>query len=100
MKTVADIIELLGGITATARRLDPSVPITTVSAWKMRDNIPVTYWPGLIEISDGQLTPEILMQAHMHKPEDAVGLEILPIPPDRPRLFPKAGAELGSGRED
>jgi hypothetical protein len=66
MKTIADIIEALGGTTLLARRLVPPIPITTVSAWKTRENIPIAYWARIVEASEGKITPEALLQAHVH----------------------------------
>ena len=49
---------MFGGVTAAARRLE--LPLTTVSAWKLRDSIPASKWPLLIAASEGRLSFEIL----------------------------------------
>jgi hypothetical protein len=38
---------------------------------KRRRSIPVRYWAKLIEMSDGKLTPEILMLVNSHERESA-----------------------------
>lgn len=59
---IADLIELLGGPTPVATAM--SVPSTTVSNWKARKSIPARYHAAFIRISDGRVTPEMLVDAH------------------------------------
>lgn len=42
MKSVAEVIDLFGGVTALAGTL--AVPVQTVSAWKQRGSIPSKFW--------------------------------------------------------
>lgn len=46
MRSVSEIVDALGGLTAVAAALD--LPLTTVSSWKSRDSVPVSYWSPLL----------------------------------------------------
>ncbi len=71
MDTVSSIIADLGGLTEVARKFDPPLPITTVSAWKIRGNIPLIYWPKLVAMSEGKFTEADLLAIHLLKHETA-----------------------------
>ena len=62
MQNVTDIFDKLGGAAGVSRILD--CQRSTASEMKRRGSIPVRYWPRLIEATDGELTPELLMQAN------------------------------------
>lgn len=49
MKTPADIITALGGLTIVADHLDTS--ISTVASWKYRSHIPSRWWEKLIAMA-------------------------------------------------
>jgi hypothetical protein len=68
MKSVSDIVDELGGVTDVARSFDPALPVTTVSAWRRRNHIPLTYWPHLVQISGGKLTETALLDIHLERP--------------------------------
>jgi hypothetical protein len=65
MNTIASILAELGGTTEVARKFDPPLPITTVSAWKSRGHIPFNYWPKLAAMSEGKLTESDLLAVHL-----------------------------------
>jgi hypothetical protein len=65
MKTVTDIISLLGSNAEVASGLD--VGQSTVSEFKRRNSIPVKYWPKLIGLAHAknvQITNDILVEVH------------------------------------
>ena len=79
LETVDDVFDAFGGPTRVARalglkRADGSLASSTASEMKRRGNIPVDYWPRLIEAAPeydvSGLTPETLMAIHV-KPERA-----------------------------
>ena len=49
MKSVTELVDDLGGPTAVASLLD--LPETTVSSWKIRNRLPVRYWPQFISLA-------------------------------------------------
>jgi hypothetical protein len=69
MQNVSDIFHELGGPTAISKKLECG--LSTVTEMKRRRSIPVRYWQRLIEMSDGKLTPEILMLVNAHERESA-----------------------------
>lgn len=62
MKSVSDVIDALGGVTAASTAL--KLPLGTVSAWKTRNSIPFEYWDRIVAIAkrrgEGDLTFEAL----------------------------------------
>jgi uncharacterized protein YjcR len=50
--TADDIIQSLGGLSAVANQL--GVPVTTVSSWKQRDNIPEWRQAKVLELAMAQ----------------------------------------------
>ena len=73
MKSVSDIFEHFGGPKALADKIDKGVPFTTVASWESRGSIPISYWPRLIEISDGSLSCEFLMNIHAARASEKRG---------------------------
>ncbi len=49
MKSVAEILEGLGGSAAVATALE--LPYTTVASWKARGSVPSAYWSPLIALA-------------------------------------------------
>ena len=63
--TISELIKQLGGTTRIARQFRPPIPLTTVAAWRDRNNIPYHYWPGLARMSQGKLTEADLLNMHL-----------------------------------
>ncbi|WP_394072624.1 carph-isopro domain-containing protein [Roseixanthobacter glucoisosaccharinicivorans] len=49
MKSVAEILDGLGGVTSVSDGL--GLPLGTVSAWKTRASIPSRHWDGLVRLA-------------------------------------------------
>lgn len=58
---IAEIIEALGGSQVVAPHC--GVHQTTVDSWERNGNIPNRYWKVLIEISEGKIDSDTLLNA-------------------------------------
>lgn len=64
--SVRELIDALGGNAAVSRAL--ALKPSTVGEMKRRGSIPVSYWPGLIELARrvglGRVNSDLLVQLH------------------------------------
>jgi hypothetical protein len=69
MESVSELIEPLGGTSAVAAAL--ALPVTTVSSWKVRDQLPSRYWAPIINLARERRIAGISLErlVELHSPK-------------------------------